>query len=251
METVCFRSMFYQIGLVLFCRNQPTHNKAVQTFTRQWTLSYIFHSFFKSDTMQMQLCLCHQACSLDKSQPIIHTFIYSDHNSHLPAGLQRSWAMSSDLIRMQLFIFQSKQKASQSIGQKFREKQKVTHRSRPPPHSTPNTHIHNQTCTHAHKHPRLADRDGRDDSDLLIYESFYSVKPPKKMMWVQMDGDPDPGRLVAQTKCLWWRKRRIEGKWKSFQRVLVELQLLACWWVSQNSELLSWEKPATLLDPHS
>lgn len=120
-----------------------------------------------------------------------------------------------------------------------------------PPHSTPNTHIHNQTCTHAHKHPRLADRDGRDDSDLLIYESFYSVKPPQKMMWVQMDGEPDPGRLVAQTKCLWWRKRRIEEKWKSFQRVLVELQLLACWWVSQNSELLSWEKPATLLDPHS
>lgn len=170
-------------------------------------------------------------------------YLASDHSSYVPAGL--SWALSSG--GMQLFTFQSKQKASQSIGQKFREKQKLTDRARPPPL----THTNSQTCTQAHKHPHLVDRERMGDSDLLIYESFHSVKPRND---VSTDGW---GTRPGQSGGTDWQSAGVEERdkerreRKSFHQVHVEPQLLARWWVSQNSELLSWEKPATLLGPDS
>lgn len=127
-----------------------------------------------------------------------------------------------------------KKKTSQSIGQKFRKKQKSQAHF-----PSPLTYAH----THAHKHPHLGDRDRTDGSDLLIYKSFY-IQLNYKMMWVQMDGDPGPDSLVGRTDKVLQMKKR-----KSFHQVHVESQLLACWWVSQNSELLSWEKPTTFAGP--
>lgn len=114
---------------------------------------------------------------------------------------------------MRLFIFQTKHKASQSISQKFREKQKLTHRARPPP---PLTHTHSQTCTQAHRHPHLVDRERMGDSDLLIYESFHSVKPQND---VSTDGwRSRPGQSAGTDWDEWlrWRKRRRGEKEEEF-----------------------------------
>lgn len=68
------------------------------------------------------------------------------------------------------------------------------------------------------------------------------------MMWVQMDGDPGPRQSGGTSWQSAWDEERNKERRKrtSFHQVHVESQLLACWWVSQNSELLSWEKPATV-----
>lgn len=143
-------------------------------------------------------------------------------------------------------MFQSKQnirKTSQSVGQKFRGKLKFTRRARLPPLTHPETtkpHLHTCSSTSI-----LSQRERTHDSDLLIYQ-FLQLNP--KMMWVQMDGDPRPRQPGGTSWQSAWDEERNKERRKrtTFHQVRVESQLLACWWVSQNSELLSWEKPATV-----
>lgn len=74
---------------------------------------------------------------------------------------------------------------------------------------------------------------------------LYSAKPLNDVRTYGLES------RAPQTGGTGWQRARDEGrnkeerKRKSFHQVHAESQLLPCWWVSQNSELLSWEKLAT------
>lgn len=160
------------------------------------------------------------------------------HPPHSPSCVQISYL----LAECSCSCF-SQNKTSQSVGQKFRGKLKFTRRARLPPLTHPETtkpHLHTCSSTSI-----LSQRERTHDSDLLIYQ-FLQLNP--KMMWVQMDGDPRPRQPGGTSWQSAWDEERNKERRKrtSFHQVRVESQLLACWWVSQNSELLSWEKPATV-----